>query len=48
MTVRAVEEGKIRPAAQITQRFSFDMLQDGLEVMQDKAVFTNKVMVGRY
>lgn len=47
-TVRAVEEGKIRPSAQITQRFSFDMLQKGLEVMQDKEVFTNKVMVGRY
>lgn len=47
-TVRAVEEGKIRPSAQITQRFSFDMLQKGLEVMQDKDVFTNKVMVGRY
>lgn len=48
MTVRAVEEGKIRPSAQITHRFSFDMLQEGLEVMRDKAVFTNKVMVGRY
>lgn len=45
--VRAIQEGKIRPAAQITQRFSFEKLHDGLEVMQDKGVFTNKVMIGR-
>lgn len=45
--VRAIQEGKIRPSAQITQRFSFDMLHDGLKVMQDKSVFTNKVMIGR-
>lgn len=44
--VRAIQEGKIRPSAQITQRFSFDSLHDGLAVMQDKAVFTNKVMIG--
>ena len=45
--VKAIQEGKIRPSAQITQRFSFDRLHDGLEVMRDKAVFTNKVMIGR-
>ena len=44
--VRAIQEGKIRPSAQITQRFSFDRLHDGLEVMRDKAIFTNKVMIG--
>lgn len=48
VTVRAIEEGKIRPSAQITQRFSFDRLQDGLKAMQDKSVFTNKVMIGKY
>lgn len=48
MTVRAIQEGKIHPSAQITQRFSFDMLHDGLKAMQDKAVFTNKVMIGRF
>ncbi len=47
LAVRAVQEGKIRPSAQITQRFSFDRLYDGLEVMRDRAVFTNKVMIGR-
>ena len=46
--VKAIQEGKIRPSAQITQRFSFDRLHDGLEVMRDKAVFTNKVMIGRF
>ena len=45
--VKAIQAGKIRPSAQITQRFSFDRLHDGLEVMRDKAVFTNKVMIGR-
>ncbi len=47
MAVRAIQEGRIRPSAQITQRFSFDRLHDGLKVMQDKGVFTNKVMIGR-
>ena len=47
MAVRAIRTGIIRPSAQITQRFSFDRLHDGLQVMQDKGVFTNKVMVGR-
>lgn len=47
LAVRAIQEGKIRPSAQITQRFSFDRLHDGLKVMGDKAVFTNKVMIGR-
>ena len=45
--VRAIQEGKIRPSAQITQRFSFDRLHDGLQAMQDKEVFTNKVMISR-
>lgn len=45
--VRAIQEGEIRPSAQITQRFSFDNLYDGLKVMQDKGVFTNKVMISR-
>lgn len=48
MTLRAIQEGKIHPSAQITHRFSFDMLQEGLEVMQDKNVFTNKVMIERF
>lgn len=46
MAVRAIQEGKIRPSAQITQRFAFDMLHEGLKEMQDKTVFTNKVMIG--
>lgn len=45
--VRAIQEGEIRPSAQITQRFPFEMLQDGLNVMRDKDVFTNKVMISR-
>ncbi len=45
MAVKAISEGKIRPAKQITHRFAFEDLQDGLEVMKDKEVFSNKVMV---
>lgn len=43
--VKAIQKGEIRPSGQITHRFTFDSLQDGLEVMRDKAVFTNKVMI---
>lgn len=45
-TVRAIREGRIAPARQITRRFSLDRLPEGLAVMQDKTVFTNKVMIG--
>lgn len=45
--VRAIQEGKIQPSCQITQSFGFDMLQGGLKAMRNKALFTNKVMVGR-
>lgn len=47
IAVKAIQDGKIRPSGQITQRFTFDMLQDGLKIMKDKNVFTNKVMIGR-
>lgn len=43
-TVRAIQDGIIRPSAQITHRVSFDMLPEGLAVMRDKGIFTNKVM----
>lgn len=43
--VRAIQDGIIRPSAQITHRFPFGMLPEGLAVMRDKGVFTNKVMV---
>lgn len=46
-TIRAIQEKKIRPAGQITHRFPFEKLQDGLSVMRDKDVFTNKVMIGK-
>lgn len=45
--VRAIQDGTIRPSAQITHRFPFDMLPEGLSVMRDKGIFTNKVMVER-
>lgn len=45
LAIDAIQEGKIKPSKQITQRFSFDLLQEGLSVMQDKAVFSNKVMI---
>lgn len=44
-TVKAVQEGKIHPSAQITHRFSFDALSEGLAAMRDRTVFTNKVMI---
>lgn len=43
-TVRAIQDGIIRPSAQITHRVPFDMLPEGLAVMRDKGIFTNKVM----
>lgn len=43
--VKAIAEGRIQPAKQITHRLSFEELKDGLEVMKDKAVFSNKVMI---
>ena len=45
--IRAIQEKKIQPAGQITHRFPFEALQDGLSVMRDKDVFTNKVMIGK-
>ncbi len=45
MAVKAIVEGKIRPARQITQRYSFDCLKDGLEAMRNKEIFSNKVMI---
>ncbi|MCM1297706.1 MAG: zinc-binding dehydrogenase, partial [Muribaculaceae bacterium] len=47
VALRAIQEGKLRPSAQITHRFSFENLKEGLRVMQDKTVFTNKVMLAR-
>ena len=45
MAVKAIQAGTIQPSRQITHRFSFDALQDGLAAMRDKTVFTNKVMM---
>lgn len=45
--LRVIKAGKIKPAKQITHRFSFEMLGEGLKVMQDREHFTNKVMVCR-
>lgn len=45
ITLKAIQEGKLRPSAQITQRFAFNELSKGLEVMQDKSIFSNKVMI---
>lgn len=45
--VKAIAEGRIQPAKQITHRIAFEELKDGLEVMKDKAVFSNKVMIYR-
>lgn len=47
MTIEAIREGKIHPAAQITHRFSFEMLQAGLNAVQSKDIFTNKVIIER-
>lgn len=43
--LKAIGEGKIHPAKQITHRFSFKEMKDGLEVMRDKHIFSNKVMI---
>ncbi len=45
VALKAIQEGKIKPSGQITQRLAFDSLQKGLQVMQDKSVFSNKVMI---
>lgn len=45
--IKAIQEGAIRPSAQITHRYPLEMLKEGLKVMRDKAVFTNKVMIGK-
>ncbi|MGN1171070.1 MAG: zinc-binding dehydrogenase, partial [Lachnospiraceae bacterium] len=45
MALEAIGEGRIKPAKQITHRFQFDELKDGLEVMRDKHIFSNKVMI---
>lgn len=45
MAVKAIAEGKIRPSRQITHRFAFKDLEEGLEAMKDKEVFSNKVMI---
>lgn len=46
--VKAVQTGKIKPSVQITHRFPFDSLADGLAAMKDKAIYTNKVMIEKY
>lgn len=46
-SIKAIQEGKIRPSGQITHRFPFEMLQAGLSAMQDRDIFTNKVMIGK-
>lgn len=43
--VRAIGEGRIKPAKQITHRLSFEELGHGLDLMRNKETFTNKVMV---
>ena len=45
MALEAIGEGRIKPSKQITHRFQFDELKDGLEVMRDKHIFSNKVMI---
>lgn len=45
MALRVIGEGKLCPSRQITHRFSFEELKNGLDVMRDKTVFTNKVMI---
>lgn len=45
MALKAIGEGRICPAKQITHRFAFEELENGLEVMRDKSVFSNKVMI---
>lgn len=43
--VRAIGEGRIKPAKQITHRLSFRELEYGLDLMRNKESFTNKVMI---
>lgn len=47
IALNAIHEGKIKPSDQITHRFELDALQEGLKVMQDKSIFSNKVMIVR-
>lgn len=47
MTLKAIGEGKIQPAKQITHRLAFEELKYGLDVMKDKSEFSNKIMICR-
>lgn len=47
IAIEAIRTGRIRPSGQITQRYSFEKLGEGLAVMRDKEIFTNKVMIGK-
>lgn len=43
--VSMLESGRIVPERQITHKLPFDRLEEGLSIMKDKRVFTNKVMI---
>lgn len=45
--LEAIEEGKLKPAMQITHKLSFDELEKGLKIMKERKEFYNKVMIVR-
>lgn len=47
IAIEAIRTGKIKPSGQITQRYSCEELREGLEVLRDKTIFTNKVMISK-
>lgn len=47
LTVENIVSGQLKPELQITHKFPFDKLKDGLEIMRTKKEFYNKVMVVR-
>lgn len=46
-SVEALLSGQLKAEELITHRLSFENLFDGLEIMKDKSVFSNKVMITR-
>ena len=46
-TIKAITEGKLMPAEQITHKLPFDSLMDGLKIMRDKTEYYNKIMIIR-
>lgn len=46
-TLEAIQAGRLKPEVQITHKLPFEELHKGLDIMREKKIFCNKVMVTR-